>query len=546
MKFGNISLLTATAVASCTLGNVAAVCTDITPTNGPDIRVKVTEVGSVPVVEGNTDGGKYNMNVAGGFDDMVVFIDQKEGKLFSYKDKKGRSKMRKLFSNITDEGVLFSHREKVIEEIYDITDEGALPEGVGVDLLQRPYINFNDGNIKKIHQVAPGPDDNSIIVVFTSKTLPSGYSGRQLEIPSEPEYRLFDQGDCSDISACENNPGPFGPLICCTSQKVYKLFYKFDLPKGGPITNPKLFFAHEIQSTYGHDGGGMLTVPDGRILFAVGDCLPFGWNGLHAPQDMTSHCGKILLLDPSNPGIYEVAAAGVRNSQQIIRQGDNVVFMDIGGVTAEEVNSVPLADLLDTNEIENFGWGMADGESVAREGTFKVNKGKVFGNFGVEPSCFDEQTEDDQDGYLLPFMQFGNPPDAGSALFAISSVTVSHKSFDSIKVAATVFNESIEVDGIPGVNAARLIVGLEEYAENEPTPAYFAKLYKEVGGELVELTAGFGNLVQDALDLEAPSSGDPRLFQLPDGSAAVFIERTGKFYKLEELKPKKTGKSGKR
>ena len=70
----------------------------------------------------------------------------------------------------------------------------------------------------------------------------------------------------------------------------------------------------------------MLTVPDGRILFAVGDCLPFGWNGLHAPQDMTSHCGKILLLDPSNPGSYEVAAAGVRNSQQIIRQGDNVVF----------------------------------------------------------------------------------------------------------------------------------------------------------------------------------------------------------------------------
>ena len=104
------------------------------------------------------------------------------------------------------------------------------------------------------------------------------------------------------------------------------------------------------------------------------------------------------------------------------------------------------------------------------------------------------------------------------------------------------FNESIEVDGI-GVNAARLIVGLEEYAENEPTPAYFAKLYKEVGGELVELTEGFTNLVQDALGLDAPERGDPRLFQLPDGSAAVLIERTGKFYKLEEVKVEKRSES---
>ena len=41
-------------------------------------------------------------------------------------------------------------------------------------------------------------------------------------------------------------------------------------------------------------------------------------------------------------------------------------------MTAEEVNSVPLADLLDTNEVENFGWGqtgeeLRDGEEFARE-----------------------------------------------------------------------------------------------------------------------------------------------------------------------------------
>jgi hypothetical protein len=71
----------------------------------------------------------------------------------------------------------------------------------------------------------------------------------------------------------------------------------------------------------------MLAVPGGKVLFSVGDCLPFGYSGLEASQDMGSHCGKILLLDPSDPGTHEVAAAGVRNSQQMVRKGDDVFFM---------------------------------------------------------------------------------------------------------------------------------------------------------------------------------------------------------------------------
>ena len=41
-------------------------------------------------------------------------------------------------------------------------------------------------------------------------------------------------------------------------------------------------------------------------------------------------------------------------------------------MTAEEVNVVPLADLLDLSVIENFGWGVdgqtKDGVAFAREG----------------------------------------------------------------------------------------------------------------------------------------------------------------------------------
>ncbi len=107
----------------------------------------------------------------------------------------------------------------------------------------------------------------------------------------------------------------------------------------------------------------MVTIPSdnvqapGKILFSVGDCLPLGVNGLFGAQSPNSVCAKLLLIDPMTPGSYKIAASGVRNSQQMNIEGENLVFMDIGGVTAEEVNVVPLADILDTETVENFGWG---------------------------------------------------------------------------------------------------------------------------------------------------------------------------------------------
>jgi hypothetical protein len=207
------------------------------------------------------------------------------------------------------------------------------------------------------------------------------------------------------------------------------------------------------------------------------------------------------------------------------------LLRDIGGVTAEEVNAVPLADLLDTENVENFGWGIRAGENFAREGSFKVTRGNRFGQFGVDPSCISEQTLEEEAGFILPYMQFGNPLSAGGAFYGISSATVADASFDEIKVAATVFNENID-----GTDAARLIIGVENYDDNSALiQPYIATLYKEVDGDLVELPDGFTNLVEDELGLDGPERGDPRVFELPDGSAGVLIERTGKFYKLEEL-----------
>ena len=69
-------------------------------------------------------------------------------------------------------------------------------------------------------------------------------------------------------------------------------------------------------------------------LFAVGDCLPFGFNGLFASQAMDNACGKILLLDPAVPGSMTIVAKGVRNSQQMNVEGAapvaDLVFVDMG------------------------------------------------------------------------------------------------------------------------------------------------------------------------------------------------------------------------
>jgi len=103
-----------------------------------------------------------------------------------------------------------------------------------------------------------------------------------------------------------------------------------------------------------------------------GDNLSFGLNGLNGAQSTDNPSGKLILIDPDQPKWFEIVAKGVRNSQQLFLDGDNVVFMEIGGYSAEEINVYPIADLLDTSVIENFGWGMdaAAGEDFGREVSF--------------------------------------------------------------------------------------------------------------------------------------------------------------------------------
>ena len=104
-----------------------------------------------------------------------------------------------------------------------------------------------------------------------------------------------------------------------------------------------------------------------------------------------------------------------------------VGFADIGGITAEEVNYVPLADLLDTSTIENFGWGR-NPDGLAREGTFYIGPGVPL-VFSTEPPT-EGVSPSPEPGFMQPLAQYGrNDPNGG---FAVSGPVSSEESFNAI------------------------------------------------------------------------------------------------------------------
>ena len=190
-------------------------------------------------------------------------------------------------------------------------------------------------------------------------------------IPVEDLYRL------------DPLPTEFLQAISFPGRTEYQTLYEYKV-QGNKLANPRPIVAFEAQAGPTHNGGGMLTLPDGRVLLATGDQLPFGADGRDAAQDNNSHVSKLIIVNPDD-GSIEIAAKGVRNVQhlQYIWDGAGIAFADIGGVTAEEINIVSTSDLLDTTWMENFGWGRnADG--FAREGTFYVGPGRPM-IFGTEP-----------------------------------------------------------------------------------------------------------------------------------------------------------------
>jgi len=414
-------------------------------------------------------------------------------------------------------------------KVFDMATSD-IPSGLTLD-----FSSSGAGQTNRVHMMSKGKTSDEVYIVFSSSTLPTGWTEADGKLPAEGAYPGFFCGGevfVRDMYRAGTLPDCVSSGAGFTSFSIYNVFYKFTF-SGGALSNPVPFFVQENQLLPGHLGGGMATTDDGKVLWSVGDCLLFGTDGRFAPQVNYETCGKILLIDPDSPGSYDIVAKGIRNSQQMRIMNykdkyptaesakDTLVFMDIGGVTAEEVNAKWMSKILNKKKIDNFGWGRSQQDGKAREGTFSVAPGDM-GILGTEPPC-EGDMEIDEAGYNQPWIQFGRTP--ADFFYAISSFSVGFKSFDKLHLIWSEFNTGM-ILGTTG-----RFRGGDGYSG--PTTGYKIKLYDTNG---TYLEGGLNDLVKEELGEVGYYRGDPRLFHYPDGTAGAFIERTGVFYKLTEIK----------
>ncbi len=210
----------------------------------PTIGMQVDYVGSVPT--NNTQAWSYNMNVEDNFDNgALYFLDQLNGIIYAY-----------------------DSSDSSISKIYDIATD-YIPAGLTLDYPVGAVAG--PGQTSRIHSITKGSSSSEIIVVFSSTTLPEGYTEAQAQLPLEgmfPGYACVDPQPIRDLYRLGND------VDCLSSQTIYNVFYKYIVAGDGSLTNPDVFFALENQFTPGHLGGAIVTLDNGNVLWGTGDCLP--------------------------------------------------------------------------------------------------------------------------------------------------------------------------------------------------------------------------------------------------------------------------------
>lgn len=235
--------------------------------------------------------------------------------------------------------------------------------------------------------VAANASGSRVYVMFTSSTVPGG-------IPQRVSTR----------------PGA----------DAWQVLYAFDF-NGTALSNPTAITALQVRSD-GHTGGPLTMADDNTLLFATGDNGDAGEDGGAYAQDPANHLGKIVRIDVLT-GATAIAAIGMRNVQRFVidaNGGDaHLIAADIGGWVAEEIDAIPLADLLPGGIAPNGGWGRnADGK--AREGTSYVDT--VGLAVGSAPAF--------EAGFMQPIPQFGRE---GATLVAVTGPVESAASFNKIR-----------------------------------------------------------------------------------------------------------------
>jgi hypothetical protein len=313
--------------------------------------------------------------------------------------------------------------------------------------------------------VAANADGSTVYVMFTSATVPTG-------IPQRVSPR-------------------FGA-------DAWQVLYRYDF-NGTALSNPRAVTALQVRSD-GHTGGGLAVLGDGTLLFATGDSGDAGEDGRQYAQDPLNHLSKILTINPAD-GSTQVVAMGIRNVQRLVvdpNGGDpRMLFNDIGGSVAEELDSVRLADLTG-GPMHNFGWGRNSVDGKAREGTFYIDANGVAVGAAATPEA----------GFDQPVAQFGRE---GAALIAASGPVSSPRSFVTVR---SLFGDLVS-GSVYAVTGALSSAG----------QSVFRVGLVDSASKTVTLNG-----------LAGGTRSDPRFFNFPDGSAGVLLEATGDFYRLTEIR----------
>jgi glucose/arabinose dehydrogenase len=114
-----------------------------------------------------------------------------------------------------------------------------------------------------------------------------------------------------------------------------------------------------VEQPYANHNGGLVEFgPDGRLYVGLGDGGGAG-DPERSAQDPENPLGKILALDPSADGAYDIYALGLRNPWRFSfdRETGALAIGDVGQASLEEVNLVPPGE----GEGANFGWSAFEG-----------------------------------------------------------------------------------------------------------------------------------------------------------------------------------------
>ena len=465
------------------------------------LKVKLEQVGSMPL------GGSNIASPVPYRNNNLLLIDTEKGKIYVDKQADG-----------------------IPTEIFDAFDD--TPAGLD--------FNFQDLLTEYVANVAAGPSNNELYVALQSKTIPDGISSNSIYYMPEPiveghswipftgplavseQQDLYRLGDLP-TSAINPNTGLEASCgfttFCCicnpffpaTTYSVFHVIYKFKFT-GNKLSDPVPLAAFETQTGPTHKGGGMTALPDGRVLYATGDALPFGTNGREGAQDNESSVSKLFVIDSN--GNVELLAKGLRQPQrlEILETSPPMLAIgEIGGVTAEEVNVYSLDELLDTSIVENFGWGIGP-DGLGREGTFYTAPGTA-GIFGTQPPAVGTAPTPEP-GYIQPHAQYGRFD--ASQFIAVTGPVGSTTSFitGSIKLlfADLPSGTFLATTGAPGT-----------YDVDEPICS-------------VTIVDANGVEYANAVDFAGTGSRvDPRFFKYPDNTAGVIFESTGVYYRVTEV-----------